>query len=1142
MSETSLDPGRQQRRAYERGASVWVAASAGSGKTKVLTDRVLALLLHGSEPSRILCLTFTKAAAAEMANRINERLSQWAVRGDGALAQELQELTGEMPDRDKLDEARRLFARVLDAPGGMTIATIHAFCQSLLRRFPLEAGVPPHFELMDERSSDEALETARERVLNHARTGDEPALADALTEVVRHIHELNFAELMAELLLQRARLGHILANGFERFAAALRQVLDLAKSESVESIVAAACAEHACDEVGLRAAAQAMLASKAKTDRERGELLAAWLADPSSRYVRFDDYLQAFFTQKGERRERLATVKFVESHTEAARVVAAEADRLQAVREHRCAAEIYAATVALVRLSTAMLGEYERHKKARALLDYDDLVLKTRDLLRRPGIAPWVLFKLDGGLDHILIDEAQDTNPEQWEIVQLIAEEFFAGQAARDIERTVFAVGDAKQSIYSFQRADPAKFMEMRAHFEAAVTAARAAWRVVPLEISFRSVACVLRAVDAVFATAQAGDGVVLDGVAIRHEAFRQGAAGLVELWPAVEPEDVPPATPWSLPPTQRQAREPRTRLASAIAARIKRWIETSERLEARDRPIRAGDVMVLVRRRGPFVTELVRALKQAGVPVAGVDRMLLTDQLAVEDMMALGRFLLLPEDDLTLATVLKGPLFGFSEEVLFDLAWPRGGRLWVELLRRRNDSPEFARAASELAALLARVDFVPPYELFAEVLGARQGRKAVLARLGSEAGDPLDEFLAAALAYERAHGVSLQGFLHWLEAGTADVKRDLDQGGRDEVRVLTVHGAKGLKSPIVFLPDTMQTPQMTPRVLWSGRGLPLWLVERNAIPRVASAALSEAKLRRDQEYRRLLYVAMTRASDRLYICGWQGKRATASGNWYDLVTAGMADAGAEPFAFDAEPFLGSQGWAGNGLRLTTPQQVPPKSDRHGGAAPVGTAILPDWCWVPPAPEPAPPKPLAPSRPREEEPAVRSPLGEDRGSALLRGRLIHRLLQSLPGIDPEKREAAARRFLARPLHGLDAATQEAILRETVAVLQHAEFAPLFAIGSAAEVPVVGLFQGRALSGQIDRLVVTDESVLIVDYKTMRPVPQSEATVPAAYLAQLAAYQAAVQAVYPGKLVRCALLWTDEPRLMPIDTDRLRTYL
>jgi ATP-dependent helicase/nuclease subunit A len=501
-----------------------------------------------------------------------------------------------------------------------------------------------------------------------------------------------------------------------------------------------------------------------------------------------------------------------------------------------------------------------------------------------------------------------------------------------------------------------------------------------------------------------------------------------------------------------------------------------------------------------------------------------------------------LPEDDLTLATVLKGPLFGFSEDVLFDLAWPRRGSLWAELLRRRDETLFFARAASELSELLARADFMPPYELFAAILGARQGRKAVLARLGPEASDPLDEFLAAALAYERAHGVSLQGFLHWLSAGTAEIKRDLDQGVRDEVRVLTVHGAKGLEAPIVFLPDTVQVPDKPTRVLWSKRELPLWLAARRTLPDAAATALREANLRRDQEYRRLLYVAMTRASDRLYVCGWRPKRASPAGNWHNMVAAGLAEAGAETFPFDSRPLVKSGGWAGEGMRLTTPQEARPQVDRQSMWRPAGSALLPDWSWRAAPPEPAPPKPLMPSRPSEEEPAARSPLGEDRGLAFLRGRLIHRLLQSLPAVEPERREAAGRRFLTRPVHGLTPAVQEAMLGETLAVLNHPDFAPLFAPSSESEVPVVGLFQGRALSGQIDRLVVTGETVLILDYKTMRPVPPHPAAVPEAYLRQLAAYLAAVEAVYPGKTVHCALLWTDGPSLMPIDSTRLRTYL
>ena len=870
MNEGALlvDPGLQQRRAYEREASVWVEASAGTGKTTVLTRRVLSLLLAKTAPSRILCLTFTKAAAAEMANRINDTLSRWATSADGALTEELAPLIGSMPDADQLDYARQLFARVLDAPGGITIATIHAFCQSLLRRFPLEAGVAPHFEVMDERSSAEALTAAREAVLTRAREERTSPLAEALAEAVQRTHEERFTELLAALAHERARLFECLTRGFDEFARSLRRLLDLRPGETLDGILAEGC--QTCDEAALRAACAAMLASKAKSDKERGAIIGAWLASPDSRHAAFDDYLCAFFTADGAgpRFTRPITVSLGREQPAVQAAIEAEAERLQVIRQRRCAAEIYAATAAIARLGTAMLEEYERYKRSRALLDYDDLILKTRDLLRRSGIAPWVLFKLDGGLDHILVDEAQDTNPEQWEIVQLIAAEFFAGEGARDGARTVFAVGDAKQSIYSFQRADPAKFIAMRAHFE---RAAGAWWRRVPLYVSFRSVAAVLAAVDAVFAGDPAKDGVALDGPIIRHIAKRQGDAGLVELWPPIEPEKLAPPAPWEPPLKQRGASEPRARLAQAIAARIKDWLDRGERLEAHDRPIRPSDVMVLVRRRGPFVGELVRHLKKRGVPVAGVDRMILTEQLAVEDLMALAQFLLLPEDDLTLASVLKGPLFGLSEDDLFQLAWRRPGSLWAALREHREESPNFAHAAKELEELLARVDFVPPYELFAEILSPRGGRKAILGRLGPEASDPLDELLAAALAYERAHGVSLQGFLHWLAEGAAEIKRDLDQGARDEVRILTVHGAKGLEAPIVFLPDTLQMPTKTAPILWHAGtrdavAMPLWMVARDAPPRAAQVALDAAKRKRDQEYRRLLYVAMTRAKDDLHL------------------------------------------------------------------------------------------------------------------------------------------------------------------------------------------------------------------------------------------------------------------------------------
>jgi ATP-dependent helicase/nuclease subunit A len=795
-----------------------------------------------------------------------------------------------------------------------------------------------------------------------------------------------------------------------------------------------------------------------------------------------------------------------------------------------------------VRLGAALVDTYQARKRLHAELDYDDLVLAALDLLRRDGVAQWVLFKLDGGLDHVLIDEAQDTNPDQWEIVTLLAEEFFVGEDPGGRLRTVFAVGDAKQSIYSFQRADPGAFGKMRAHFEERVSTVSQTWRTVPLEISFRAAEPLLQAVDAVFKAPVAADGVGLAGEAIRHIAARVGHAGHVELWPGAPP---PPDETDDLPPDNpiRNANA-HTRLARAVAATIEGWLKAGEMLPSRDRKLRAGDIMVLVRRRNAFVEDLLRELKQRGVPVAGADRLTLSEQLAVKDLVALGQFLLLPEDDLTLAVVLKGPLFGVSEEQLFTLAYDRGKRsLWSRLLTRGADDLLLARAVETLRGLLARADFAPPYELYADILGAGGGRKAMLERLGPEAEDPIEEFLALALAYEREHVPSLQGFLHWLVSGDIEVKRDLAEQQRDEVRIMTVHGAKGLEAPVVFMPDTMQLPDPRGQLLWTEQdGLPLWRPHREFA--CAHYATERQALRRRelQEYRRLLYVALTRAQDRLYICGWQTRNGGKDAEtWHTLCRAGLTGI-AEAFDFDTAPLIGeADGWTGEGLRLSAAQVAAPTRDSRDIAAPL-LAALPAWLDQPAPDEPDPPKPLLPSRPAGSEPATLSPLAEGGRDRFKRGLLVHRLLQTLPALPEAERTAAARRFLALPVHALGADEQADICLETIAVLETPEFAPLWGPNAQAEVPVVGLIGGRALSGQVDRIVVTPERVLIVDYKTVRPPPRSETEVSAVYLQQLASYRAALERIYPDRPVACAILWTEAPRLMPISPDLLARHL
>ena len=1099
-------------------ASVWVGASAGSGKTSVLSDRVLRLmLLDGARPERLLCLTFTKAAAAEMKTRVMAELAHWAAADDITLADSLAKLLGRAATRDEEECARRLFARALDAPGGLKIQTIHGFCQSLLGRFPLEAGVVPYFDLAEDRIAAELMAEARNRVLAAARIGGD--LAEALSVATERAGEERFDTLIQDLARERGRLTRLVEDqGTDAAVARIFARHDADPKETPEKLIAEAVRDGAFDVVSLRRASDALSRSGVE-DQRRAPVLASFLADPKSRVSAFDAYRGIFLTKDGTIRTRLAA-KAAEAHDPRCKeTLQKEAERILRLDQKIKALRIARSTSALVRLAVAVIGTYADLKQAKALLDYDDLILKTRDLLSMEGVAPWVLFKLDGGLDHILIDEAQDTNPDQWQVVQHLAEEFFAGVGARpDVTRTIFAVGDYKQSIYGFQRADPREFQRMRTHFALRVEAAQREWHGVSLVTSFRSTPAVLDVVDATFAPPEVHAGVTQDGEKVEHEASRKGAGGLAEIWLLEEPAKRDQFESWTPPVKQRSGEDPETNLARLIANRISEW-NGKEILPARGRTVRPGDVMVLVRRRGTFLDKLVRALKQEQIPVAGADRILLTEQLAVMDLMALGRVLLLPSDDLTLATVLKSPLIGLDEDQLYRLAYGREGSLWRRLQSMKDDEAAFGRAHDFLADLLARVDYLSPFALFAHVLGPLGGRRRIQARLGPESLDALEEFLNAALAHERTHPPSLQGFLHWLEAAAEDIKRDLEHGARDEVRVMTVHGAKGLQSPIVILPDTVSPLRDEGGVLWTEDELPLWCPRAEDADAVAGRARAAARTRREEEHRRLLYVAMTRAEDRLYVCGWRTSERKSSGTWYDLVASAFENlAGVEPVVErPARRFVSQQ----------TAAVETPKAAADAAAIPA----LPDWARMDAKAEPRPPRPLAPSRPEDPEPPVRSPLIAEDGLRFRRGRLVHRLLQSLPDLPRETRAEAARRWLGRSGQGITPEQAEALLKETLAILDAPDLVPLFGPGSRAEVPVTGVIGPHVVSGQVDRLVALPDRILVIDYKTNRPPPLEPERVAPLYLRQMAAYRAVLRKVYEGRPVECRLLWTDGPRQM-----------
>lgn len=1163
VDEIRKNTDRAQANASDPASSAWVSANAGTGKTHVLTMRVLRLLLAGTAPERILALTYTKAAAAEMSKRVFAELAKWVTASDRDLATALEKLAGTMPSADDMRLARRLFAIAIETPGGLKVQTIHAFCERLLQRFSLEAGVPPGFAILDDQEKAELLREAVDKVLTEATALDaaRTPLAQALKSAVAFATEQNFEQLLSEALGRRDWLD--LAGGaetdFARTERKYRDALGVAPDASLAKI------ESAIESVMTREdlqRAKTLLDGGSKNDVAAAARIAKVLQahGPLSRIPALCD---VFLTQSLEPRKALMTKALCDQFPDVLRRLEEAQQCLLDLMAERARQQVYEASLALLRIAARVMAHYRHAKAQRAALDFEDLVASAAALLGKSDAVEWVLFKLDGGLDHILVDEAQDTSPLQWQVVQALAQEFFSGHGAHDGVRTIFAVGDEKQSIYGFQGAAPGMFRGMRDDFQRQSHTVGAKWQTISLGLSFRTVAPLLTAVDRIFADAGRTPGVGAD--IEPHVAFRAGHAGRVEVWPLEMPEEEKDnSLPWQ-PHASPSARLPAQRLAARIADTIAGWLATGEKLASENRPVRAGDILILVRKRAPFAPVMVSALKARRISVAGADRLLLTDQIAVMDLMALGQVIALPEDDLALASALKSPLFGLDDDDLLILAPDRPGSLWQALQDKAASTPKYAAAVDVLRRWQALSTRLAPYEFFATLLDGEGGRGKMLARLGPDAADPIDEFLNLALAHGEHAPPTLQGFLTSLSQGHHQIKRDMEQG-RDEVRVMTVHGSKGLEAPIVFLPDTChsssgRSPGTLLKLAGDAPAPFLWPVKgTSAVPAVEAARLAEGLSERE-ERNRLLYVALTRPRDRLYVAGFQqSKNPPAADCWYELVQQAVVDIAVPQKQADGRTLL----------VIESPQTAAPKAKAVHEAATHAVAPLPVWIGRPAPAEPLLTVPLSPSRlaplemeagdaakppkqasadKRPREPGILPPAILADEARFLRGTLTHALLEHLPMLPPARQEPAAAAFLAAQAPKLSRAARAGIVKETITILRDPTFAPLFGPDSRAEVALSAEIprpKGQAgpalrLAGKIDRLVQQGKSVLIVDYKTNRPPPDDPSKVADAYLLQLAAYRLAVQGIFPDCSIRCAILWTDGPRIMEMGSEMLDAY-
>jgi ATP-dependent helicase/nuclease subunit A len=1106
---TRNDATERQVQAARPMDSTWLSANAGSGKTRVLTDRVARLLLQGVAPEKVLCLTYTKAAASEMQNRLFQRLGDWAMMRDDQLRDQLAEL-GETThlSPDDLRRARTLFASAIEAPGGLKIQTIHSFCASLLRRFPLEAGVSPQFAEME----DHAAALLRAEIVEDMAQGDHARL---IADLVHYLRGGDIENITSAVVHARHAFENVDASGFDT---ALGLPSGMTRNDLVAQVFLG-------DEADILANLRTALGAGSKQDIKNAGVLAA-IDQPSASDLPTLEKLFLFSTGEKAHTAKIGsfpTKKTQANHPDLMNRLEPLMMRVETARDQRLALAVRDRSVALCAFANVFLAEYVHRKQLRGALDFDDLIVKARDLLNDANVAQWVLYRLDGGIDHILVDEAQDTSPVQWEVIDKLAGEFTAGQGAQaETTRTIFVVGDKKQSIYSFQGADPEGFDRMQAAFGDRLRAVGPGLNSLSLEYSFRSSAAILNVVDMLFQNRTDG-GFKTDG---QHRAFHDNLAGRVDIWPVVERVKDDDDGHWTDPIDRPSQRHHSVVLAERVADQITHMLDHDTLPDGKGnrRPITAGDILILVQSRSGLFAEIIRACKSAKLPIAGADRLKVGAELAVRDLAALLRFVDTAEDDLSLAAALKSPLFGWSEQDLFDLAWRRKEKtfLWAAL----RDHPNHSATRDVLIDLRDNADFMRPYDLIERILTRHNGRQLLLGRLGEEAEDGINALLSQALAYERSEIPSLTGFLQWMAADDLEIKRQMGSGGT-LIRVMTVHGSKGLESPIVIMPDTAKRKPPRDGTVIPVGGAPFWVVAAENRPAALADAHEHARNLQEQERDRLLYVAMTRAEKWLIVAAAGALDTKGDNSWYQKTQIALETAGAQPCDMPGGAGLRYQHGDWDAGDCIAPDVAPTK-------APVP---LPDY-FLRNAPDvDAPAATVSPSDLGGAK-ALPSETGRDEQTAKSYGTALHKLLEVLPTLPQPDWPVVAPRLMAQTPN-LTKDLHANVLSEAMAVLQAPNLAHIFAQSTLSEVPIIGHLASHKMHGVIDRLIIEPDRILAVDFKTNSAVPNDVTQTPDGLLRQMGAYAVALSALYPDRKIETAILWTAGPRLMILPHDLTR---
>ena len=1128
MSKLHVLAGKQGQ-AVEPDDNIWLSASAGTGKTQVLTARVFRLLLRENvNPEDILCLTFTKAGAAEMADRIHGQLAAWVRMPQKDLRQDLHAI-GADNGPEAQERARTLFASVLDARGGgLRIMTIHSFCQTLLASFPEEAGIAPLIKPIEERDQKILARQALGEMLVDAEREDRSEITESVQQLSLRLGE----EDAEKYLLRCASKSEAIQALPEQILPYVRRLLNLPIEASADEWLARQCSDEVLDLPTLSKFSRALAEAGGKKEKERQEVLQHWLnSEPPERAAYLDQLTRVFATGKGEPFK--PTKKLSErlpNYDAIARKMVDWSSELMGMKTLFAYADLLAGALGAGR---AFAASYSEAKRRSGVVDFDDLIRMTAKLLGQSDMAEWIRYKLDQRTDHILVDEAQDTNKAQWDIVRALASEFFAGEGAHaDRLRTLFTVGDFKQAIFGFQGTSPHRYTDAQKDFFDDAEASERAFRELSLDRSFRTNPPALAIVDDVFRNI-GHERLGLSAAVPAHQSNYPDQPGSVVAWKpvargvaSVEGED------------EGWIDEEKRVFADKLAKQIKQWLspENPLWLSRENRPVEPKDIMILVSKRDELSALIVARLFAENIPVAGIDRIRLNQPLVVQDILAAVRFVLQPEDDLNLASLLVSPLLAWTQDELLQFGY-RARDSKISLWQHLRGQAELGDRIAPLRSLLGMADLTTPYQFVENILsGPMQGRRKLIARLSHAALDPMEELLNTALAYEGDHVPSLQGFLDWFDRGDVEIKRD-SQELENEVRLMTVHGAKGLQAPVVVLANATFNPDNKTNKdldiedpIRRDQGLEYPLIRPRKAERygLLDAHMTIAEERAMEEHWRLLYVAMTRAEEHLIVAGTLGpkdKLLAPEQSWYHAVDQALEDQQCEPLD---DPLWGMR-------KVYTGAIEPPvKSSCDGRKAQVASEAigLPDWITQPAPVEARPPRPLTPSDLGPDD-SVSPPMGATNKAAAERGKLLHSLFQRLPDIAPDKRFEVGDKWLEQQKSIENDTDRKEMLDTVLAVIEKDEWRALFSANGLAEAPIAAVVDEHVISGTVDRLLIGEDDIRVVDFKTGRKVPQEIERAPIAHLRQMAAYTAALRKIFPDKNISAGLLYSHAPVLLEI---------